>query len=230
MDICRSTCFSPTGSDGGKAPPPARRLIPKALRRLVVRNLGLEELDDCLRAAVDMSIPGDPVIRIDSSPRASSLAPMPSTRLNELVPVLQVAVGPVILISGIGLLLLSLTNRFGRAVDRSRQLIREMREASDTDRLRLAGQVEILYRRARLIQIAIILAAMSVLFAAVLIIVLFFTALLKLELAVLISLLFICCLASLIVSLISFIMDIHLSLKALGLELGHEKPDVDQII
>ena len=149
---------------------------------------------------------------------------MASTKLSELIPVLQVSVGPVILISGIGLLLLSLTNRFGRAVDRSRQLIREMRESGTEDRARLAEQVQILYRRARLIQMAIILAATSVLFAAVLIITLFFTALMKLELAVPISLLFICCLLALIASLIAFIADIRLSLRALKLEFDHEKP------
>jgi hypothetical protein len=149
---------------------------------------------------------------------------MPSTRLSELIPVLQVAVGPVILISGVGLLLLSLTNRFGRAVDRSRQLIREMREASETDRLRLAGQVEILYRRAHLIQISIIFSTVSVLFAALLIISLFFTALLKLELAIVVTVLFLCCLLALILSLLTFIMDIRLSLKALKLELGRNEP------
>src|ERR1017187_3573193 len=147
---------------------------------------------------------------------------MPSTRLNELIPVLQIAVAPVILISGVGLLLLSLTNRFGRAVDRSRQLIREMREADDENRGRRAWQVTILYRRARLIQISIILGTVSLLFAAVLIITLFFTALRHLELAVLISLLFMCCLGSLIGSLIAFIMDIRLSLKALKMEMEHE--------
>jgi hypothetical protein len=147
---------------------------------------------------------------------------MPSTRLSELIPVLQVAVAPVSLISGVGLLLLSLTNRFGRAVDRSRQLIREMREADDENRGRLAEQVTILYRRARLIQISIILGTVSLLFAAVLIITLFFTALRHLELAVLISLLFMCCLGSLIGSLIAFIMDIRLSLKALKMEMEHE--------
>jgi hypothetical protein len=149
---------------------------------------------------------------------------MPTTRLNELIPVLQVAVAPVILISGVGLLLLSLTNRFGRAVDRSRQLIRELREASEIDRLRLVGQVDILYRRARLIQVSIIFSTLSVLFAALLIITLFFTALLKLELALWISLLFMSCLVSLILSLLTFIRDIHLSLKALKLELGHQEP------
>lgn len=147
---------------------------------------------------------------------------MVSTKLNELIPVLQVAVGPVILISGVGLLLLSLTNRFGRAVDRSRQLTREIRESGEAARLGLAGQVDILFRRAELIQRAIILAATSLLFAAVLIITLFFTALFQWELAVPVSLLFICCLAALIGSLGMFIMDIRLSLKALKLELGRE--------
>ena len=47
---------------------------------------------------------------------------MPTNPLTEIVSVLQVAIAPVILISGVGLLLLSLTNRFGRAVDRTRQI------------------------------------------------------------------------------------------------------------
>ena len=149
---------------------------------------------------------------------------MPSTRLHDLVPVLQTAVGPVILISGVGLLLLSLTNRFGRAVDRARQLLREMRGSTGDVHQRLAGQVENLYQRARLIQTAIVFSAISILFAAVLIITLFFTALLDLELAVVISAFFIFCLLSLICSLIAFIMDIRLSLQALKLELGHDEP------
>jgi hypothetical protein len=148
---------------------------------------------------------------------------MATTKISELIPMLQVAIGPVILISGVGLLLLSLTNRFGRAVDRSRQLIREMRESDGEERQRLAGQIEILFRRARLIQRAIILAVTSVFFAAVLIITLFFAALLKWELVMLITLLFVGCLGCLIASLIAFIADIHLSLRALKLEFGHEK-------
>lgn len=149
---------------------------------------------------------------------------MSATPLSELIPVLQVSVAPVILISGVGLLLLSLTNRFGRAVDRSRQLIRELREASDADRRQVNDQVEILYRRALLIQASIVLSTASVLFAALLIITLFFTALMKLELAGLISVMFIGCLVSLIASLITFIMDIRLSLKALKLEMSYKKP------
>ena len=66
---------------------------------------------------------------------------MPTTQLSQLIPVLQTAIGPVILISGVGLLLLTLANRFGRAVDRTRQLLREMRDAPEDVRKRLAGQV-----------------------------------------------------------------------------------------
>jgi hypothetical protein len=145
---------------------------------------------------------------------------MSSMRLSDLIPVLQTAVAPVILISGFGLLLLSFTNRLGRAIDRSRQLLHEMREAAEADRDRLWAQVDILYRRARLIQFSIILCAASVLLAAVLIMTLFFTALLHLELAVFISIVFIACLASLIGSLLAFLLDVHLSLKALKLEIG----------
>lgn len=147
---------------------------------------------------------------------------MTSIPVHELIPVLQVAIGPVILISGVGLLLLTLTNRFGRAVDRSRALGREVREVGEAERGRLTSQVEILYRRARVIRLSIIMAAVSVLLAAVLIIVLFVAALTKLEAGFPIVLLFICCLVSLIISLLAFIRDIQLSLHALKLELGTE--------
>jgi hypothetical protein len=150
---------------------------------------------------------------------------MSATPVHELIPVLQVAIGPVILISGVGLLLLTLTNRYGRTIDRSRQLVRELRELGDADRQRLAGQVNILYRRARLLRLSITLGALSVLLASVLIIVLFLTALLKLEVGFYISVVFICCMTSLIGSLGAFIMDINLSLVALKLELGEYKPE-----
>ena len=41
---------------------------------------------------------------------------MPLTSLEKIIPMLQVAIGPVILISGVGLLLLTMTNRLGRAI------------------------------------------------------------------------------------------------------------------
>lgn len=147
-------------------------------------------------------------------------AGMPLTPVSELIPVLQVAIGPVILISGVGLLLLTLTNRYGRTIDRSRQLMGELRACAEEDRQRLDGQVAILYRRARLIRLSILLAGVSVLLASFLIIVLFLMALWKLEVDLLVSLLFILCMVALSGSLVAFIRDINLSLGALKLELG----------
>ena len=148
---------------------------------------------------------------------------MPITTVHELIPVLQVAIGPVILISGVGMLLLTMTNRYGRTIDRSRSLMHELRECSEEDRHRLQGQVKILYRRARLIRLSILLAGTSVLLASLLIIVLFLTALWKLEVGLLISLLFIACMMALSGCLVAFIRDINLSLGALKLELGYQQ-------
>jgi len=140
--------------------------------------------------------------------------------INDLIPVLQTAIGPVILISGVGLLLLSMTNRLGRVIDRSRALARDRRNAAPQDRERLSAQLLILSRRSELIRRAILFASISVLLAALLVMVLFFTALIALENAWLISLLFMGCMASLILSLIAFIQDINLALHALKREVG----------
>jgi hypothetical protein len=104
-------------------------------------------------------------------------------------------------------------------VDRARVPVREMRTHSEEVQKRLAGQVEILYHRASLIRISIILAALSVLLAAVLIITLFLTALMRIESTLLIILLFISCMIALIFSLAAFIREIQLSLQALKLDL-----------
>lgn len=145
---------------------------------------------------------------------------MHAPSLDELIPVLQVAVGPVILISGIGLLLLSMTNRYARTIDRARELSNLRRNATEETRPRIEAQIAIISKRARLIRRAIFLASTSVLFAAILIIVLFVAALLRVNVAWALALIFIACLLAFIGALITFIQDINQSLVALKLELG----------
>jgi hypothetical protein len=139
--------------------------------------------------------------------------------LADLIPTLQLAVGPVILISGVGLILLSMTNRFGRVIDRSRILTEDLRRAPRSARAKVLAQVRILARRARIVRAGIALAALSVLFAAIMVISLFLGALLQLGMVTLIVVLFILCMLSLIASLILFMSDVSLSLRALWLEL-----------
>lgn len=140
--------------------------------------------------------------------------------MTQLIPVLQTAIGPMILISGIGLLLLTMTNRLGRTVDRSRIMAIELPPVTDTKYANAAAQLHILWGRARIIRLAIILASMSALAAALLVIVIFFTALWQLETAWLIGGLFILCMVCLIGSLVMFIRDINQALEALKLELA----------
>jgi hypothetical protein len=142
----------------------------------------------------------------------------PIISLKELVPILQLAIGPVILISGVGLLLLTLTNRFGRMLDRARQLNHEKTVTPDaTEGVR--AQIQILHRRAQILRLSITLGSITVLLVAVLILVLFVAALWKLELGWLIVAIFCTSQLALIGSMLAFIRDMNLSLKAVRLEL-----------
>ena len=145
--------------------------------------------------------------------------------LERLIPILQVAIGPVILISGVGLLLLSMTNRFARVIDRSRALAAARRSGAGRADDRIEAQLAILSRRARLCRLAMTLASLSVLLAAVLVVALFLTALLELGSAALVTALFIGCLAALVASLVVVLRDIDLSLAALRLELAPPPPE-----
>jgi hypothetical protein len=138
--------------------------------------------------------------------------------LTALIPILQVAIGPVILVSGVGLLLLSMTNRLGRVIDRSRQLAHELRGAPPGERASVIAQIDVLCRRARIVRAAIAFAVVSMLVAAVLIIALFLMALLDLGVGWPISALFVACMGCLIASLVLFIWDVNLSLNALFLD------------
>lgn len=141
-------------------------------------------------------------------------------QLKELVSILQAAVGPAILISSVGLLLLSMTNRFARVVDRSRQLAEASRKSCDDERKRFDRQVTILLRRARLLKTAITFAVVSVLLAAMLVLALFAAAYFGADVIVAGGILFSACLLALIVSLCLFLRDLHVSLTALKLEVG----------
>ena len=146
---------------------------------------------------------------------------MTSPTLQQLIPVIQTSVGPVILISGIGLLLLSMTNRLGRIIDRSRLLVEALPKMAAAEQKHVTAQLAVLYQRAKIIRMVIILSTTSVLLAGLLVISLFFAALLQLESAFFVILCFILCMAALIASLLLFLIELQMSLRALRLELIH---------
>lgn len=141
---------------------------------------------------------------------------------SQVVPVLQVAVGPVILISGVGLLLLSLTNRYGRVIDRSRVLGDGLRKSGEGSG-HIWKQLQILLRRARLLRASITYGVTAVLCAAVLVIGLFLGSVIHFAPTAFVVVMFSACMATLIVCLVYFLRDINLSLAALDLDMEDVK-------
>ena len=139
--------------------------------------------------------------------------------LNNLIGPLQLSIGPVILISGVGLLILSITNRLGRIIDRTRQLSVQYRISLPEDQEMILAELKILTVRAKVVRSSSYLAVLSVLFVSLIIIILFVAALYSLNFAYLLMGLFILCIMSLFSSLVLFLYDIDLSLKALWIEL-----------
>lgn len=138
--------------------------------------------------------------------------------LESLIPTLHLAIGPVILISGVGLLLLCMTNRFARVIDRARIVAADSEIVGHDEREVCYTKLEILSQRAKILRASIAMAAVSVLLVAVLVILLFCGALLKAEIAAVLVSLFVGCMCSLIGSLVFFIRDVNLSLQALWLD------------
>ncbi|MDH4444765.1 MAG: DUF2721 domain-containing protein [Akkermansiaceae bacterium] len=121
---------------------------------------------------------------------------------------LQLAVSPAILISACGLLLMSMTNRLGRAIDRARNLFQESGASSES-------QIHILVRRARWIRSAILYNVISMFLTALLIPVLFISIFINTDAALFISFLLIASMTCLGISLVYFTVDIFSSLRAM---------------
>jgi len=147
---------------------------------------------------------------------------MQINEINEVTKILQTAISPVVLVSGVGLLVLSMTNRFARTTDRARALAREIEEkniATD-DVNNLKAQIGILYKRSKILMFSISFAIASIFFVSLLIIALFSASLLGLHINIIITIFFVLSLISLTISLVLFIKEISLSLKALKLEIN----------
>ncbi|HEX5831244.1 MAG TPA: DUF2721 domain-containing protein, partial [Gemmatimonadaceae bacterium] len=92
--------------------------------------------------------------------------------------VIDLAVAPVFLISGVAAMLVVLTNRLGRIIDRARRLEDRLPDADATHAEALHHELALLARRARLINLAISLCTTSALLVCMVIGALFLAALL----------------------------------------------------
>lgn len=143
---------------------------------------------------------------------------------SSLTSIIQLSISPVILISGVGALTITLTNRMGRIVDRTRSLAGQARATSAAEeRQHLGSQLDIMWRRARLIRLAVTLAGCSMLTACVLILGLFATAFFGREPGLGLVAVFVASILFLAASLVAFLRDIFVSLHAVQLEVNRAR-------
>jgi Na+/melibiose symporter-like transporter len=131
---------------------------------------------------------------------------------------LQACITPVALISGVGLLLLTITNRIGRVVDRIRNLVREL-DTPDVKREEVKkDQILILLKRAKLLKNSIAWLLIGMISSCLIIPLLFFMNLFGTDLKLIGHLLFVVSILSMLISFFYFFKDVLQSLNALRLE------------
>ncbi|MFI5335208.1 MAG: DUF2721 domain-containing protein [Opitutales bacterium] len=135
-----------------------------------------------------------------------------------IVPLIQLAISPVILISGEGALMLTITNRMGRIVDRTRLLAGQMRQAEGDERQHIDSQLVIMWRRAKLLRTAVTFCGLSMSVACCLVLLILVNALVQQAHPILMVGVFSLAVVLLGAALVTFLRDIYVSLNALGLE------------
>jgi hypothetical protein len=133
---------------------------------------------------------------------------------------LQSSITPVALISGVGLLLLTLTNRLARTIDRSRSLLELIKGSETVQKERLRKELGIMYRRSTLLRNAIGSIVISMFLNALIIPLLFFMSVYGWDLRAAGYALFFTSIMAILVGLYFFMGDVRLTLKALKFKIS----------
>jgi hypothetical protein len=140
--------------------------------------------------------------------------PLPLTNLGDIAHVIQLAIAPVFLLTGVGTLLAVLSNRLGRAVDRSRVLEDRVPGLAGEALTLAQAELVLISRRTRLIYTAIALAVLCALLICLLIAAAFLDAFLAMNLARVMGALFVLAMFALIASLGAFLREIFLAVNS----------------
>ena len=134
--------------------------------------------------------------------------------IGDIAHVIQLAIAPVFLLTGVGTILAVLSNRLGRAVDRSR-VVENLLPGLAGDALAFAqNELALLSRRTQLIYASIVLAVGCALFVCLLIAVAFIDAFLAVNLAQTVGALFVLAMLALIACLVVFLREIFLAVTS----------------
>ena len=134
--------------------------------------------------------------------------------ISTIAQTIQLSLAPVFMLAGIGQLLNVLAGRLSRVIERARKL--ELMHGSITgpDHHRYVWELRLLDRRMTIINAALFLAVSSAIMTCVLIALLFIAELAKLHFGTAVALCFILAMILLIAALVSFIVEVRISLRA----------------
>jgi hypothetical protein len=136
-------------------------------------------------------------------------------QLTDLAHVIQLAVAPVFLLTGVGSVLSVLTNRVGRIVDRTRLLENRLADNECSAPAEIRCEQALLSRRVRVINWAISLCTLCALLICTVIVSLFVGTLVGLDFHTFIASLFIIAMIALILALLFFLREIYLAIASL---------------
>ena len=133
---------------------------------------------------------------------------------------IQLTISPVVLISGVGLLLLTLSNRIARPIDRARLLSEEILKAGDQAREEDRIQLDVLLKRCEILRLSLGFLGVSILSATLISLFMVISAFAPLFLRLPILITLSIGVLSIVISVGLFLYDVALSLKALKVEVG----------
>jgi hypothetical protein len=138
----------------------------------------------------------------------------------DIAHLIQAAIAPVFLLSGVAAMLGVLTNRLARIVDRARAL--EARLEAHPERLpKLLEDLKVLARRARYVNVAISLCTIAALLVALVVVTLFANAFLGVGLTKAIALLFVGAMLCLSAAFIAFFVEVRQATASLRIGEPH---------
>jgi hypothetical protein len=128
---------------------------------------------------------------------------------------IQLSLGPVFLLNGLGVLLAMLTSRLARIVDRARVLEARLPSVGEEEVTEIHRVLAVTSRRARLMNRAITLGTMAALLVALVVVLLFATAFVKFPFGASIALVFIVAMLALVGALWCFLIEVRVATAAL---------------
>ena len=131
------------------------------------------------------------------------------------------ALTPITLISGVGLLMICMTNRYNHATNRIRQLMAKRDTAEASLEPDIDAEIEIIYLRASLLRKGVLSVAVSAVFSALLVTISVSSRFLNVDMSTLEGITLVAATTLIVISSLLFSAEISLSLKALGLAIEH---------